>query len=211
VATRYLPATRGLEVGGDFYDLIVLRTGVALLMIGDVAGHDREAAALMGQLRSAARAFAGQVREPSELIALLQQSWEALDFDRMATALFGLLDPASGDLLMASAGHYPPLVIGPDRDAHYIPVEPSGPLGTSAADIAAVDWRGRLENGQTLLLFTDGVIDEREVGAETSMGQLAEVAIDGELSPAAICDRVVRMLPGDRIDDAALLALQLGS
>jgi GAF domain-containing protein len=211
VATRYLPATRGLEVGGDFYDLIVLRTGVAVLMIGDVAGHDREAAALMGQLRSAARALAGQVTGPSELIALLDQSWEALDFDRMATALFGMLDPTSGDLLLASAGHYPPLVIGPDGDAHYIPVEPSGPLGTSAADIAAVDWRGRLVKGQTLLLFTDGVIDEREIGAEASMGQLAEVATGGPLNPAAICDRVLRMLPEDRIDDAALLALQLES
>jgi GAF domain-containing protein len=211
VATRYLPATRGLEVGGDFYDLIVVQSGATVLMIGDVAGHDREAAALMGQLRSAARALAGQVREPSELIALLQRSWKILDFDRMATALFGWLEPATGDLVVASAGHYPPLLIGPGRDAQYIPVVPSGPLGTTATKQEAVDWRGRLEPGQTLLLFTDGVIDEREIGAETSMERLADVASDGELSPAAICDRLVRMLPEDRIDDAAMMALQIES
>jgi GAF domain-containing protein len=211
VATRYMPATRGLEVGGDFYDLIVLRTGTIVFMIGDVAGHDREAAALMGQLRSAARALAGQVRGPSELIAVLQQSWEILDFDRMATGLFGWLDPTNGDLVVASAGHYPPLLIGPGAEAHYIQVKPSGPLGTSAADQAARDWRGRIAPDQILLLFTDGVIDEREVGAEPSMEQLAQVASDGTLSPAGICDRVVRMLPEERIDDAALLALQLES
>ncbi len=211
VATRYLPATRGLEVGGDFYDLIVLPSGTAVLMIGDVAGHDREAAALMGHLRSAARALAGHIRGPSELIAVLQQSWEILDFDRMATALFVWLEPGKGDLVVASAGHYPPLVIGPDPVAHYIPVVPNGPLGTSAADDEAVEWRGRLEPGQTLLLFTDGVIDERDAGAEVSMELLAETASDGNLSPATICDRIVGMLPEDRIDDAALLALRFGS
>jgi serine phosphatase RsbU (regulator of sigma subunit) len=102
-------------------------------------------------------------------------------------------------------------LIGPGRDAQYIPVVPSGPLGTTATKQEAVDWRGRLEPGQTLLLFTDGVIDEREIGAETSMERLADVASDGELSPAAICDRLVRMLPEDRIDDAAMMALQIES
>jgi hypothetical protein len=75
----------------------------------------------------------------------------------------------------------------------------------------AVAWHGRLEPDQILLMFTDGVIDERDVGAELSMEQLADVAANGELSPAAVCDRLVQMLPLDRIDDAALLGLRLGS
>ncbi len=208
VATRYLPATRGLEVGGDFYDLIVLQSGAAVFMIGDVAGHDREAAALMGQLRSAARALAGQVDNPSELIAVLQQSWDMLGFDRIATGLFCWLEPKNGDLVVGSAGHYPPLVVEPGSAARYVPVVPSGPLGSSASR-DAVDWHGRLEPDQTLLMFTDGVIDEREVGAEASMEDLAQVAAGDDLSPEALCDRVVRMLPEDRIDDAALMAIRL--
>src|SRR6202035_1039904 len=105
------------------------------------------------------------------------------------------LEPKNGDLVVASAGHYPPLVIGPGSDAHYIPVVPSGPLGASAASHDAADWHGRIERGQTLLMFTDGVIDEREVGAERSMEDLAEAAADGDLTPEAVCDRLVRMLP----------------
>ena len=211
VATRYLPATRGLEVGGDFYDLVGLSGGTAVLMIGDVAGHDREAAALMGQLRSAARALAGQVHGPSELIATLQRSWNLLGFERIATGVFCWLEPANGDLVVASAGHYPPLVIGPRSEARYVPVAPTGPLCTSTRFRDAIEWKGRLEHGNTLLLFTDGAIDERGAGAEASMELLAEVAADGDLSPTAVCDRVVRMLPLERIDDVALLALQLDS
>ena len=87
VAYRYLPATRGLEVGGDFYDLVALSDRRVSFLIGDVAGHDRQAAAVMGQLRSATRVLVGQVSDPAELIGALQQSWGLLGFDRIATAL----------------------------------------------------------------------------------------------------------------------------
>ena len=156
VETRYLPATRGLEVGGDFYDLVILPSRRVGFMIGDVAGHDRDAAAAMGQLRSAARALAGQVREPAALIGALQWSWDLLGFERMATAIFGRLDQNSGDLILASAGHHPPLLISPGS-AEFVPVRPSPPLGAPAAE--AVDWIGHLAPGQVLLLYTDGVLD----------------------------------------------------
>ena len=78
IATRYLPATRGLDVGGDFYDLVTLPNGNVAFVVGDVEGHDRDAAALMGHLRSAARALAGQFETPSQVIAALQQSWQLL-------------------------------------------------------------------------------------------------------------------------------------
>jgi serine/threonine-protein kinase RsbW len=206
IHTRYLPATRGLEVGGDFYDVIVLPSGRIGFMIGDVAGHDRDAAAVMGQLRSAARALAGQVHSPAALIDALQWSWDLVGFDRIATGAFGRLDPGNGDLVMASAGHYPPLVID-GEGARYLPVEPSSPLG--APGPKGADWDGKLTPGQLLLLYTDGVLDERNTGYARAMDRLAAVAAAGDLHPAAVCDRIVAMLPDDRRDDVALLALRM--
>ena len=205
VHTRYLAASRSLEVGGDFYDVVVLASGRVLFMIGDVAGHDRTAAALMGHLRSAARALAGQVDSPGGLIASLRQSWDLLGFDRIATVVFGNLDPASGDLLLASAGHYPPLRIARE-EAYYLDVEPDTPLG--AASAGAPEWHGALEPGDVLLLYTDGAIDERGAGSEAGMAQLAAAAGSGTLDPAVACDLVVDMLSADRADDVALLAVQ---
>jgi serine/threonine-protein kinase RsbW len=214
IETRYLPATRGLEVGGDFYDVVVLPSHRLGFMIGDVAGHDRDAAATMGQLRSAARALAGQVREPAALIEALQWSWDLLGFDRIATALVGRLDQTTGDLVLASAGHHPPLVLTPEGSAgsggsaRFLPVAPSTPLGAPAAP--ATEWVGTLAPGQVLLLYTDGVLDSRSADPDTSgMERLAGVAGGGEISPVDVCDRVIGALPQHRIDDVALLAFRL--
>jgi serine/threonine-protein kinase RsbW len=203
-ATRYLPSTRGLDVGGDFYDLVVLPSKRLGFMIGDVAGHDRAAAAMMGQLRSAARALAGQVRTPGELVAALRWSWDLLGFERMATGLFGELDPNTGELLLASAGHHPPLVVEPGG-ARYLPVRSATPFG--APETEATEWHGHLRPGQVLLLYTDGVIDDRGVGAEASMESLARTVADGEVEPQDVCQRVIEALTTERADDVALLAL----
>jgi serine/threonine-protein kinase RsbW len=205
VETRYLPGTRGLEVGGDFYDLVVLPSRRAGFMIGDVAGHDQDAAAMMGQLRSAARALAGRVHSPASLVKELQWSWDILGFDRIATALFGRLDQRNGDLILASAGHHPPLVITPGG-SRFLPVLPSAALGAPAT--VAVNWEGRLRKGDTLLLYTDGALDDgtRDGGG---IGRLARVASSGDNHPSAVCERVVSALPANRSDDVALLALTL--
>jgi hypothetical protein len=205
VDTRYLPGTRGLEVGGDFYDLVVLPSRRAGFMIGDVAGHDQDAAAMMGQLRSAARALAGRVHSPASLIEELQWSWDILGFDRIATALFGRLDQRNGDLILASAGHHPPLVLASGR-GRFLPVVPSSPLGAPAT--AAVNWEGRLEKGHTLLLYTDGALDDGP-GDGGGMARLARIAATGDVHPTAVCERVVSALPDNRSDDVAILALRL--
>ena len=207
VETRYLAAAEGLEVGGDFYDLIPLPSGQVGFMVGDVAGHDRDAAAVMGHLRSAARALAGQVDGPVELVAALKWSWELLGFDRLATGLFGQLDPQTGEVVMASAGHYPPLLVD-DDGARFLPLAPVAPLGVDGGT-ARSEWRGRIHPGQVLLLYTDGVIDERRVGSDESMARLATTAAAGERTPAALCERIVRALHTDRVDDVALMALQI--
>lgn len=205
-ATRYLPSTRGLNVGGDFYDLVMLPSQRLGFMIGDVAGHDRSAAAMMGQLRSAARALAGQVASPGELVAALKWSWDLLGFERLATGLFGELDPSTGELILASAGHHPPLMVESGR-ARYLPVAPASPFG--APDTDAAELHGLIRPGQLLLLYTDGVIDDRRIGAEASMDRLAHIVVDGEVEPQAVCQRVIEALTTERVDDVALLALAL--
>ncbi len=206
IDTRYLAATRGLEVGGDFYDMMLLPSRRVGFSIGDVAGHDRHAAALMGQFRSACRALAGQVDSPAELIAALRWSWDLLDADRITTALFAQLDLVTGELVMASAGHYPPLLVAPGM-TEFLPVPPTTPLGAPASPVR--QWSGALRPEEVLLLYTDGAIDERAAGSEASMERLAQVASDGELDPTSVCTRIVELLDEDRIDDVALLAVSL--
>ncbi len=204
--TRYLTANRGLEVGGDFYDVLVLPTGDVLFVVGDVAGHDRHAAAQMGHMRSALRALAGHASAPSALISAVRAAWGLLGFERIATALVGLLDPRSGGLAVASAGHYPPLIVS-RFDTRFLPVLPGPPLGMDAPP--ATEWRGRLAEGQVLLGYTDGAIDERGIGSDESMSKLRLVASDGDVTPLTVCDRVVEATTADRADDVALLALAL--
>jgi serine/threonine-protein kinase RsbW len=159
----------------------------------------------MGHLRSAARTLAGQVDSPAALVTGLHDSWELLGFDRIATGLFGLLYPESGDVVLASAGHYPPLLVQ-RTSARYVPVPPGAPLGSNGAGAANVHVR--LQPGDLLVLYTDGVIDEREVGIEEGMQTLMKVCEREEMSPAAVCERIVAMLPPQRSDDVALLALR---
>jgi GAF domain-containing protein len=206
VETRYLTANRGLEVGGDFYDVLSLPTSGVLFMVGDVAGHDRAAAAQMGHLRSAARALAGQAAGPSALISALRVAWRLLGFERVATAAIGLLDPSSGALAVASAGHYPPLLVT-SAGACFLPLVPGPLLGIDAPP--AAEWHGTLEEGQVLLGYTDGAIDERSAGSERSMAILARVASEGAVTPVAVCDRVVAAIASDRADDVALMAVAI--
>lgn len=208
VETRYLTANRGLEVGGDFYDVLALPNGQVLFMVGDVAGHDRGAAAQMGHLRSAVRALAGQTPAPPVVLAAVRAAWGLLGFERIATVVVGSLDPSSGGLTIVSAGHYPPLLLGA-AGGSFLPVVPGPPLGMQAP--TPTEWRGHLRKGEVLLGYTDGAVDERGLGSERSMAELASVAADGELTPVAVCDRVVGAIASERRDDVALIALAVES
>jgi serine/threonine-protein kinase RsbW len=204
VHSRYEAASQGLDVGGDFYDLMAVSQTEALFMIGDVEGHDQGAAALMGQLRSAVRVLASQNARPAELVNELRSAWEFMDFDRLATALFGHVDVKSGALSLASAGHYPPLLVG-KGSAEFLPVRPSPPLGVRAGTCSP--WNGALQKGQILLLYTDGVASDRRLGVEHNMNRLRQTVLDAPGDVEAICERVILTFP-DHGDDLALLALQ---
>jgi serine/threonine-protein kinase RsbW len=208
VAVRYLAATRGVEVGGDFYDVAPLPGGQVAIAVGDVVGHDITAAATMGQLRSVYRALLVESPAPSTVIDRLQASWPLLGLQRMATALFATLDLSSGRLRVASAGHPPPLLVAGGR-AEYLPVQPSRMLGAPPAPAPAPEWTGVLPPGATLVLFTDGLVESRSTDIDTGLARLAASAVRTTTAdPDELVDRLLADLAGThRADDIALLAL----
>ncbi len=206
IAVRYLAATRGVEVGGDFYDVIRMPGGEIGLAVGDVVGHDITAAATMGQLRSVYRALLADGPAPGAVVERLQTGWPLLGLQRMATALFATLDPASGRLRIASAGHPPPVLLVGGR-ASFLPVPPSRMLG--APPSVADEWIGVLPEGASLILFTDGLVESRSADIDEGFALLLEAASSaGTSDPGALCDHLLAELTGaHRADDIALLVL----
>jgi PAS domain S-box-containing protein len=206
MAVRYLAATHGVEVGGDFYDVVPLPDGGVALAVGDVVGHDITAAATMGQLTSVYRALLADRPAPSAVIDRLQASWSLLGLQRMATALFGALEPSTGQLRLASAGHPPPLLLA-EGVASFLPVAPSRMLGAPPAP--AVEWAGVLPVGATLVLFTDGLVESRSADLDEGLARLLSAcASSGTSDPDELCDRLLAVLTGEhRADDIALVAL----
>jgi serine phosphatase RsbU (regulator of sigma subunit) len=208
LAVRYLAATRGVEVGGDFYDVVPLPDGRVALAVGDVVGHDITAAATMGQLTSVYRALLVDRPEPSAVIDRLQASWSLLGLQRMATALFGALEPSTGQLRLASAGHLPPVLLA-DGVASLLPVAPSRMLGAPPAPSPADEWAGVLPVGATLVLFTDGLVESRTADLDAGLDRLLTACASSATSdPDELCDRLLSALTGEhRADDIALVAL----
>ena len=208
MAVRYLAATQGVEVGGDFYDVIPLPDGQIALAVGDVVGHDITAAATMGQLNSVYRALLVDRPAPSAMIDRLQASWSLLGLQRMATALFATLHPGTGQLRIASAGHPPPLLLSGGR-AEFLPLQPSRMLGAPPAPAPALEWAGVLPVGATLVLFTDGLVESRTADIDEGLSRLLAAADGaGTTNPDDLCDLLLAQLTGvHRADDIALLAL----
>jgi PAS domain S-box-containing protein len=207
-AVRYLAATYGVEVGGDFYDVVQLPDGQVAFAVGDVVGHDITAAATMGQLHSVYRALLVDRPAPSAMIDRLQASWSLLGLQRMATALFATLDPATGQLRIASAGHLQPLLITAGQ-AEFLPVTPSRMLGAPQSPAPAHEWAGVLPAGSTLVLYTDGLVESRSADIDEGLAHLlAAASAAGTSDPDELCDRLLSELTGaHRADDIALLAL----
>jgi serine/threonine-protein kinase RsbW len=208
IAVRYLAATHGVEVGGDFYDVVRLPDEQVALAVGDVVGHDITAAATMGQLNSVYRALLVDRPAPSAMIDRLQASWSLLGLQRMATALFATLDPATGQLRIASAGHLAPLLLTAGH-AEFLPVTPSRMLGAPPAPAPALEWAGVLPVGATLVLFTDGLVESRSADIDEGLAHLlAAVEGAGTSDPDELCDRLLAAMTGaHRADDIALLVL----
>jgi PAS domain S-box-containing protein len=207
LAVRYLPATLDNDVGGDFYDVITGPAGLTTIAIGDVAGHDMKAAAIMGQLRTAARVLAGQAAGPRHFIEMLRDGWDHLELERMATLLIASIDDGTGELRIASAGHPPPLLVE-SGEARLLNVKPTTPLGAPASEVQ--EWRGTLTEHATLLLFTDGLVEDRRRSFHDGAAALVRAA-SVPCSPDELCGRVLDALVPDEAhhdDDIAMVALR---
>ncbi|MCC6830579.1 MAG: SpoIIE family protein phosphatase [Thermoleophilia bacterium] len=210
VAARYAAATGALEVGGDWYDVFLLPDGRIGLAVGDVVGHGLESAATMGRLRTALAALAPHAAGPGELLSHLQQFTDGPNGTGFATACYAVLDPGAGELVHASAGHPPCLVVDPGGATRWLEDGRSVPLcslgGTDRPQAVTA-----LEPGSLLVLFTDGLVERR--GASLSAGMEWLAAVAGELSDAPveeICDRVLAEMVGDaeRADDLVIVCVR---
>lgn len=207
-AARYLPAVTGLNVGGDWYDAFCRPDGTLVLAVGDVAGHGLVAATLMGQLRTALRAYAMDLPEPGEVLARLQALIRHLDPDHCATAVLAMITPG-GRMSLATAGHPPPLLREPDGSVRRL--ECFGPmLGLPIDHDYAVDTR-TLAPGSMLLFYTDGLIERRDTIIDTGIDQLAAAFGRAPGRPDQIADTLCEVMLSDssREDDTCLLVCQL--
>jgi CheY-like chemotaxis protein len=205
LAVRYEPAGAQTEVGGDFYELTMLG-GELLVAIGDVAGHSLHAATVMAEIRHAVRAYAVEGHSPGAVLELVNRFMRTVLPDDSATLCLLTLDPATGRIRMASAGHLPPLVtLG--GTATFL--APRGPLlGIDAPRRAELELE--LPPGGTLVLYTDGLIERRDVDIDVGLESLATIASDVEDDLDAFCSRLLSRLasPGEQADDIAVVALR---
>ncbi|MFI6520634.1 PP2C family protein-serine/threonine phosphatase [Spirillospora sp. NPDC050679] len=207
-AARYLPAEAGLNVGGDWYDAFERPDGRAFAAVGDVTGHGLRAAALMGQLRTALRAYALEAPAPGDVLARMHRLLVHLQPDELATALVAQIAPG-GRMRWANAGHPPPLVRAADGRVRVL--NGGDPLlGAPAEEIGYRVRSTRLAPGDTVLMFTDGLIERRDSSLRAGLRRLARVfsAASGDLQRVA--DRVLAEMLSDsaREDDTCLLLIR---
>ncbi|MFF3842719.1 SpoIIE family protein phosphatase [Streptomyces sp. NPDC001930] len=204
---RYLPGTQGMDVGGDWYDVIETGRGRLALVIGDVQGHGVAAAATMGQLRSAVRAFALAGHRPQDVMRGTNRLLIDLDPGQFASCCYVLLDPRSGQLRAVRAGHPPPLLMHPGGVTERIELAGGMVLGIDAHASYPVT-RLQLEPGGVLALFTDGLVEKPGQDIDDGIELLRRaLAATASLPLAEAADRVIRdaRQVTSRPDDIALL------
>ena len=210
MAARYYAGGAGTQVGGDWYDAIQLPGGRVTVVIGDVAGRGVHAASTMGQLRSALRAYALDGSSPADVLDRVNRYLLALGWDSMATACVLTLEPATGRVTYANAGHPPPLVLGADGVVRPMRETLSVPLGALDAP-GYTNATVSLEPTATLVLYTDGLVEQRDELLDRGIERLEHALVaDGPNEPEQICERVIRLTlgPAGATDDVTLLAVQ---
>jgi anti-sigma regulatory factor (Ser/Thr protein kinase)/putative methionine-R-sulfoxide reductase with GAF domain len=211
LAGRYRPAASA-QLGGDWYDAFALPSGALGVAIGDVVGRGFRAAALMGQLRSALRAYAVDHRAPSEVLMRLSSLLRQLQPGWSATVLFAVLEPHAGLATIASAGHPPPLVQPAQGTPEFVDLPPSVPLA-AVRDPAYEDVSCELAAGSMIVLYTDGLVERPGESLDAGLDRLRNVAGAADSEPESVSSRLLEELVagGPATDDAALLVVAIES
>ncbi|MFJ8932008.1 SpoIIE family protein phosphatase [Streptomyces sp. NPDC102364] len=208
IAATYQPGGTEAAVGGDWYDVITLGGGRTALVIGDVMGRGVRAAAVMGQLRTAVRAYARLDLPPHEVLQLLDGLATEIDPQQIATCVYAVHDPNEGRLVYASAGHLPILVRDENGTIHRGD-EPTGPpLGTGGWLHASGSVP--LGAGSTAVMYTDGLVERRDEDIDEGVAALENALAGATGTPQVVCDRLIRAagVTADHDDDVAVLVLQ---
>jgi CheY-like chemotaxis protein len=204
-AVRYLPAGSQTEVGGDFYEVAML-DGRLLVAIGDVAGHSLHAATVMAEVRHAVRAYAVEGHPPGTVLALVNRFMRRVLPAESATLCLFTLDPVTGEVRMAGAGHLPPLLHTAEGVSF---LQPGGALlGINAP--RPDDLEFVLPRGGTLVLYTDGLVERRDEDIDVGLAALRRVAAEVDPDLEDFCDRLLLRLgaAGQADDDVAVVALR---
>ena len=215
LAARYVTGTG--NVGGDWYDVFTLPSGKVGVVVGDVAGSGLQAAVIMGRMRSALRSYVLETEDPADALSRLDRKIQYFEADAMATVLYGIYDPETGEFLVSSAGHLPPLLAVPGQPSSTLPVRPDPPIGAADAPlrrsaVATIPPEG------LLACYTDGLVERRDRGIDVGINLLG-VAMDRVLDSRASRDgrpvplaedasaAIMRALVGNAqaTDDVALL------
>jgi serine phosphatase RsbU (regulator of sigma subunit)/CheY-like chemotaxis protein/anti-sigma regulatory factor (Ser/Thr protein kinase) len=211
LAARYLPGGLAPQIGGDWYDAVELGNGRTAVMIGDAVGHGIRAATRMSELRNALRAFAIEGHNPAAALQQLDRVVEVtIGPGMVATALFLLIDAQEGTVTVARAGHPPPALRTADGEVSFLDTEGTLPVGLDQ-NRRAEEGTFTIGPGDTLLLFTDGLIETRDEPITTGFQRLRDAFASAPEAVESVCDHVLSATSGnhDRDDDVALLVVRL--
>ncbi|WP_221350850.1 SpoIIE family protein phosphatase [Streptomyces beigongshangae] len=214
-AARYLPAGQGMDVGGDWYDIIPLSGGQVALVVGDVMGHGLPEAATMGRLRTAVHTLADLELPPDEIMSHLNDIVGGLNEESYATCLYALYDSTTRTCSIARAGHPPPALVHPDGSVHFPEPAADPPLGAAKPPFETVEMP--VPEGSLIVLYTDGLVESAKRDIDTGMADLARLLRttheDGTSADLErLCDALTAgLLPTEQqsADDAAFLVARL--
>ena len=212
IAVRYNPSSSTADIGGDWFDAIPLPGGAVGLVVGDVEGHDVEAAALMGLIRSAVRAYALEGHPPAFILDRANRFLEGLHVPRLVTVSYVQLHPAEHLAIVASAGHLPTFVAPPGHEVAELPGEVGPPLGAVEAALPWPETTSSIPTDAILTMFTDGLVEQRNADISLGLQQVhTTLAAARDDTTENIADALVQARSSGNDDDVAVLVARIGA